>query len=120
MDGIPFANGRYQDVAAATSQPDLRVLGQKDLQTGQAYLWIDNRQDTWRAVVDGKIIPAVAGSINIAMQQPNAAYTITWYSTETGQPISTETHSADAAGMLVFLVDKLATDIAVKIAPANQ
>ncbi len=36
MAGVPFANGRYQDIAATTSHADLRVFGQKDLQAGSA------------------------------------------------------------------------------------
>jgi PKD domain/Carbohydrate binding domain len=116
MAGVPFTNGRYQDIAAATSQPDLRVFGQKDLQAGSAYLWIDNRQDTWGAVVDGHAIPPVSGSVSIPMQQPSAAYQVTWYDTTTGQPQRTETRNADAAGNLTLQIVELRTDSAAKIA----
>lgn len=116
MAGIPFTNGRYEDVAATTSHPDLRVLGQKDQQAGHAYMWIDNQQHTWRAVVDGQPVPAVSGTVSIAMGKPNASYTVTWYDTETGQASSTQTLSADAAGTLVLGVSNLRTDTAAKIA----
>ncbi|HEY4690049.1 MAG TPA: hypothetical protein VIK33_12110, partial [Anaerolineae bacterium] len=115
MTGIPFTNGRYVDAAATASNPDLRVFGQKDMQAGSAYLWIDNRQHTWRAVVDGRAVPAESGTVNIALQHSNAFYTVTWYDTQTGQPTSTQTLSANAGGNLTLDVSNLRTDIAVRI-----
>jgi hypothetical protein len=118
MAGVPLANGRYEDIAATTSNPDLRVFGQKDLQAGSAYLWIDNRQDTWKATVDGKKIAALSGSVSIPLQRANASYRITWYDTATGQPSSNDTRSANAAGTLDLSISNLQTDIALKITPA--
>jgi PKD domain/Carbohydrate binding domain len=115
MAGIPLTNGRYEDIAAATSTPDLRVFGQKDMQTGSAYLWIDNRQDTWRAAVDGRAIPAAGGALSIALGQSAASYTVTWYDTATGKPTTTETHVADAAGVLVLNVADLKSDVAARV-----
>lgn len=119
MAGIPLTNGRYEDLAATTSHADLRVFGQKDLQDGNAYAWIDNRQHTWRAVVDGRSISAASGTVSIPMLRPHAAYTVTWYSTETGQPGTNETLVADTAGVLTLRVPALQTDIAAKIALAS-
>ena len=116
MADVPFTNGRYEDVAATASHPDLRVLGQKDMQAGNAYVWIDNRRHTWRNVVDSRPIPAASGTVSIAMAKPNASFTVTWYDTETGQPSHTETLSADAAGTLILTVSNLKTDTAAKIA----
>jgi len=116
MAGIPLSNGHYADVAATSSNSDIRVFGQKDVQAGRAHVWIDNRQHTWRAVVDGRAIPAESGTVSLAMQRGNAAYTVTWYDTQTGQPTSTQTLSANASGVLVLSVSNLSTDIAVKIA----
>jgi hypothetical protein len=115
MDGIPLSNGRYEDIAATSSKPDLRVLGQKDMQAGSAYVWIDNPQDTWRAVVDGRSISALSGAVSIAMGAPSAAYTITWYDTATGKPTATETQTADAAGILALNIANLKSDIAARI-----
>jgi hypothetical protein len=52
MAGIPLTNGHYEDILATTSQPGLRIFGQKDLQAGNAYLWIDNRQHRRRLRLD--------------------------------------------------------------------
>jgi hypothetical protein len=115
MEGIPLSNGRYEDIAATTSTPDLRVLGQKDMQAGSAYLWIDNRQDTWRAAVDGRAVAATGGAVSIALGPPSASYSIVWYDTATGAPTTTETHVADAAGVLVLNVANLKSDVAAKL-----
>lgn len=115
MEGIPLNNGRYRDAAASVSNPDLRVLGQKDVQAGWAHLWMDNRAHTWRAVVERRAITPVSGTVNVDLQQPGATYTITWYDTQTGQPVSTQTVAANGAGVLSLAVNNLATDIAVRI-----
>jgi hypothetical protein len=115
MSGIPLTNGRYEDIAAVTGQTNLRVFGQKDVQAGNAHLWIDNRRHTWRSVVNRVSIPAISGNIEIPMQRPNASYLVNWYSTETGQPMNTETITSDSNGILILRVSNLRTDIAVKI-----
>lgn len=115
MAGIPLTNGRYADVKAATSHPDLRVMGQKDVQAGNAHVWIDNRRHTWRAVVDKRTIPAASGTVSIDLQRANAAYTVTWYDTTTGQSSSTQTLTADNAGVLVLSISNLTTDTAARI-----
>jgi hypothetical protein len=116
MAGIPLTNGRYEDIAAIVSHSDLRAFGQKDQQAGNAYVWIDNRQHTWRAVVDGDPITSVSGNVSIAMGKSNASFAVTWYDTETGQPSYSETLSADADGTLTLTVSDLMTDTAAKIA----
>jgi hypothetical protein len=115
MEGIPFANGRYEDIVASTSIPDLRVFGQKDLQAGDAYLWIDNRQATWRAVVDGRAVPAAGGAVSIALGPSSASYNVTWYDTATGKPTTTETLVSDAAGILVLNIVELKSDVAARL-----
>jgi hypothetical protein len=116
MAGIPLTNGRFEDIAAIASVPDLRVFGQKDLADGSAYAWIDNSRHTWRAVVDGRRIQDVSGTIHIPMQRPGMSFAVTWYDTQTGLPLSTERQSADDQGELVLNIASLKTDIAVKIA----
>jgi uncharacterized repeat protein (TIGR01451 family) len=52
ISGIPLSNGHYQDVQAETTNPNMRVLGQRDLVNNRAHIWIDNAPYTWKAVVD--------------------------------------------------------------------
>jgi len=119
MRGIPLANGAYQDAAASPSHADVRVLGQKDLAAGRAHLWIDNRQHTWRAVVDGTAVSPVTGTVDVAMGRANTAYTATWFDTTTGAPVRSETVTADAGGTVGLSVTALATDTAVQLVLAN-
>jgi hypothetical protein len=115
MAGIPLSNGRYVDAAAASSNPRIRVFGQKDTVAGRAHLWLDNTNHTWRAVVDGRTWSAQSATVTVAMAAANANYQLTWFNTATGQPTGNETRAANAAGTLSFLVTNLLTDTAVRI-----
>jgi len=115
MAGIPLTNGRYEDAAATVTNPDLRVLGQKDVAGGQAHLWIDNRNHTWRAVVDDAATPPVSGTVTVAMSRPYARYRVEWVDTGDGLPTTTETVIADSRGFVVLSLMDLATDIAAKL-----
>lgn len=119
LAGIPLDNGRYQDVGATSSHPDLRAFGQKDLVARRAHLWIDNARHTWYAVVTGQSIPAVSGTLTLAMGSPNAPYVAIWHSTATGQRIRTQRLRADAAGNVRLTVTALDKDIAVRLEPLS-
>ena len=115
MQDVPLNNGRYRDAEAKASHADLRVLGQKDLQAGRAHLWIDNRQHTWKAVVDGRQIAPAGGTVTFDMQKPGAAYSLTWYDTATGKPAATVPVKADQAGRITVEVKDLKTDTALHV-----
>ncbi|MCB0134418.1 MAG: hypothetical protein KDD75_04835, partial [Caldilineaceae bacterium] len=115
MEDIPLTNGRYEDAAATVTNPDLRVLGQKDVAGGRAHLWIDNRNHTWRAVVDDAVTPPVSGTVTVAMGRSHAWYRVEWFDTVDGLPTTTETVIADSRGFVVLSLMDLATDIAVKL-----
>ncbi len=115
MAGIPLTNGRYVDAAATSSNPRIRVLGQKDTTAGRAHLWLDNTNHTWRAVVDGRSWPGQDASLSVGMETPGAAYRLTRWNTTDGQPVSTEIRQADASGLLQWTVTNLVTDTAVRI-----
>lgn len=119
MAGIPLSNGRYEDAQATATDPQLRVVGQKDIAGGRAHLWIDNSRHTWRAVVDGDDIPVVSGQIGIAMENSNRPYRVIWFDTRSGEPTSEEVVSADEQGVLILRVHALETDTAVKIEPVE-
>lgn len=118
---IPLANGNYQDAAAASSNPALRVWGQKDLVNGRAHLWIQNAGHTWLAVANGGAIPPLSGMIRINGFQPAALYTLQWW--DTSQPdaarqvLRSETLRATAEGTLVVQIQGLAGDLALHVLP---
>lgn len=112
MDGIPLANGRYRDAAATASDPSLRLWGQKDPLPSRFHLWIQNREHTWRNVVDNQPIPAVTGTITVPNLAPGP-YAIEWWDTYAGTILHTE--MVTATGQLTLtLPQPLTTDIAVK------
>ena len=118
MDGIPLSNGHYQDARAVASHPDLRVWGQKDTVHGEAHLWIQNRNHTWRNVVDGVAISGVSGQITIPGMKPGP-YKVEWWNTYTGTITTTEVVEAGSDGLVLRLSTSLRDDIAVKVSWAG-
>jgi hypothetical protein len=116
MDGIPLNNGRYQDARAVTSDPGLRAWGQADRLTRRGHLWVQNRQHTWRNVVDGVTITPLSGSVTV----PDlwlAAYRVTWWDTIDGAPFLTQTVTNTSGALSLPLPAPLTTDVAVKFEP---
>lgn len=116
---IPLNNGNYTDAKAVVSNETLRVWGQKDTTQGQAHLWIQNKAHIWQAVVAGKTIPSVSGTVSLSDFQPETRYQVEWWDTypraDNQQILIRETLVATADGSLTLVVEGLKTDIAVKI-----
>jgi PKD repeat protein len=111
--------GGFSDAKAEADNPNLRVVGQKNMQSGQAHLWIQNKQHTWRNVmgIDNPTpISPQSGSLTLQLI-PNTIYTIEFWDTHTGKVDRTEKVLADADGNILLRVDKLEADFAVKIFP---
>jgi len=98
MDGIPLNNGRYKDARAVASDPDLRAWGQADRVARRGHLWVQNRQHTWRNVVDGVAVTPLSGVVTIPDLSP-AAYRITWWDTVGGAPFFTQTVTTTAGSL---------------------
>jgi len=118
MDGVPLSNGQYEDARAQVSSPELRAWGQKDLEGGEAHLWIQNRHHTWRNVVDGVGVPGVSGQITIPEMRPGP-YEVEWWDTYTGAATRTEVVEAGPDGLVLDLPAPLASDVAVKVSWAG-
>jgi len=118
MDGIPLSNGHYQDARATASHRNLRAWGQKDMVHGKAHLWIQNRQHTWRNVVDGVAIAGLSGQITIPGMKPGP-YDVEWWNTDTGLVTKTEIVEASPAGLVLMLPFPLRDDVAVKVSWAG-
>jgi hypothetical protein len=119
VSDIPLNNGYYQDAQASVSRDSLRAWGQKDLVHGCAHLWLQNKNHTWKNVVDDVPIPAISGSVEISGFQPDESYTITWWdpyqANKLQQIIGSDTVVAQADGSISIRVTNLATDVALKI-----
>lgn len=124
MASIPLNNGNYRNAEPDISDSNLRVWGQKDPVNGCAHLWIQNRNHTWRNVVDGKAIPPISGVVSIEGFAPGRAYQLEWWDTyqpdETRQITGVGTINADAKGTLTLAVKSLPTDVALKIKPVSS
>lgn len=115
MQNIPLSNGSYQDLAASSSNADFRVVGQKDTVNGRAHLWIQNRQHTWKNVVNGVSISPASGQISIPGFTPGKTFVVEWWDTYAGKIQSTEQLEANRQGVLQLEVSKLEDDVAIKI-----
>ncbi|HMN30988.1 MAG TPA: hypothetical protein PKE45_22725, partial [Caldilineaceae bacterium] len=117
---LPLNNGHYQDAQAQASDPNLRVVGQKDLFYQNAHLWLQNRGDTWRAAVDGVDVAPITSTVTITGFQPGQDYLLQWWDTTINDPAhqitKSETITALPNGDLALVVDGLVGDAAVKIA----
>jgi uncharacterized repeat protein (TIGR01451 family) len=112
--GIPLSSGFYIDVAATVSNPNLRVLGQKDSRGLSAHLWVQNRDHTWKNVVHGTEISPQSGDITISGLKPGPFVVEEW-DTYGGQQRTSWQTTVNAAGELMLEVDRLSTDVAFKL-----
>jgi uncharacterized repeat protein (TIGR01451 family) len=114
MEGIPLTNGNYRDAEPLVSQPDLRVWGQKDTVHGRAHLWIQNRDHTWRNVVDGVSVPQLTGQVTIT-DMPLGLYLVEWWNTYSGAIIETAYIETGSGNLVLDLPVPLDSDVAVKV-----
>ena len=120
MNGIPLANARYADAGATSAEARLRIIGQKDVPAGRAFLWLDNRDHTWKRVTDGLPVTALTTSVSVPLARTGALYRATWFNTTTGHPVFTNLVTADAAGVVSLTVTDLSTDTAVHLALTGE
>jgi hypothetical protein len=117
---IPLNNGHYEAIQTAALDENLRVWGQIDQQTSQAYAWIQNKQHTWSNVVNQA---APAGSYPVSLERfvPGWPYEVQWWDTYQPDPsrqvLRSESVHAQPDGSLRLMVQDLSTDVAVKIRP---
>ncbi|MBI5229227.1 PKD domain-containing protein [Candidatus Micrarchaeota archaeon] len=113
MADTPLSNGFYEDINATVSNPQLRVLGQRDLVNKRAHLWIDNRRHTWKNVVDKVSIPVASGVVEIT-GFGNESYRLEWWNTTTSSIEQSEVKNA-SNGTISFSIANLASDLALKV-----
>jgi hypothetical protein len=119
IGNIPLNNGNYRDAAPAVSTGNLRAWGQKDLSNECAHLWIQNKNNTWKNVVDGVSIQPVSGTVSVSGFQPGQNYTLQRWDTFQPDPaqqiIQTNVVAADGSGAISIGINNLQSDIAIKI-----
>jgi hypothetical protein len=113
---ISLASGGYIDAAASASDSHVRVVGQTDLSTRHAYLWLRNSGYTWQQTLAGTAPTGASGTVTFAF--PPGTYRADWWDTSTGTVSRSETVTATGGTLVLTVPHVLQTDIAVKIAPA--
>ncbi len=114
VSGLELNRG-YTDLAATIDNNMVRVVGQKNVDAGKAHLWIQNKQHTWKNVLDNpSSIGKQSATVTVQMKA-NSTYNVTWWDTYTGTAGKTEKITADAKGMVSLAVKDLENDVAVKM-----
>jgi len=117
QSGLQLAAGGWQDWAGTVDNSNLRVVGQKNPAEKGLYLWVQNKNHTWRNVVDGVNIAPQSGTITVSGFNPNESFTIEEWDTWTGQAAGTRTETVNSNGELVLSVSNLTTDLAFRVLP---
>jgi PKD repeat protein len=115
--GLDVHTGGYDDLRATSGSPLLRIFGQKNQASNQAYGWVNHRDHTWKQVMEQGVPPPVNARITFQMN-PHIAYTVSWYDTYTGAITATEVVNADAAGMITLQIENFSRDVAFKLSGA--
>ena len=122
MRELDINKGGYDDLEVEVTNAGLRVLGQKNLSTGKAQLWIQNIDHTWRNVmgVENPVpISPQSGTIRFTMIA-DKEYLIEWWDTYRGSVTRTETVKSDAQGVLSLTISALEDDVAVRISGSES
>ena len=117
---IPLNNGNYVDARASLSDPNLRVVGQKDPVNNRADLWVQNMKHTWKNVVDGVAnISGLSGNVTLDGFTPNKTLPVELHEfTNQGLPsIVTSSVISDGNGQIVIPLpsSQQITDVGIKI-----
>lgn len=113
MADLDLAGGNYQDWAGECDNPNVRVVGQKNLAKGRFHLWLQNKQHTWKNVVEGGTLDTQSASITIAGFEPGMTFRVEWWDPWTGAVI--ETQQITVIDELVVRPPRgIRTDVAVK------
>lgn len=113
VSNLDVHKGGYKDLVANISNSNIQVFGQKNTTSRKAYMWVNNKLNTWYARYSNQNVPAQTGQITFAM--PAGSYKLEWWNTSTGSVSSTENISTNAAGNLIINISNLGSDIALKI-----
>ena len=108
-----FNKGGYSQAEASSSNSSIRIYGQKNINKGKAYLWIQNLDHTWRKYMDG-VRTSPSGTVTLSLSA-NTQYDIEWWNTYSGVVSKRETLISDSQGKLSLAVSALSDDVALKI-----
>lgn len=112
-----FSPAGLQQTPATVSDARVRILGYQG--DTRAYLWLVNRQTTWwNLVVDKREPDAVNSAVVTVDGLHPGSYTVLWWDTYKGEPVTRQTISCDQ-GRLELVVPPFTRDLACRVTPAT-
>ena len=120
IQDIPLNNGFYRDAEASLTNPQLRVVGQKDTQNKRAHLWVQNTSHTWRKCLqETGAIWGLGGELRLDGFTPSVTLPVTWYlfNAQGALTVTQSTTTADTSGAISLALqdDPSITDAGIKI-----
>lgn len=109
-----FNKGGYTELTP-TNSLSYRFVGQKNLTTNKAYMWLRHPNHTW---TNGPVTGSFNFNISLKMN-PNTTYRIHPYDIAAGQFGLSKTATSDGSGNFTFSFANIGAQIAFKIEPAN-
>jgi hypothetical protein len=110
LEGITLENYR------SSRYPAVNTYGL--VQGRNAVLWIQNAHHNWKNVAEKKPLPTITRMRLPVRDLPDGRYVVEWWDTWRGEVTKTTT-AAPKKGVLELHVPDLATDVAVRIVPAD-
>lgn len=120
MKNIPLHTGQYQNAAAQSSNPNLRVWGQRQSSGNAAHIWVQNRNHTWKNVLLNGVPPPESGTISITGLTPGPMILERWNSwAEDTLAYQIDTIIINSTGTYQLNIENLSRDIAFKFFNEN-
>lgn len=112
---IPLTTGQYQQLNANSTNSQLRVWGQIQNSGNAAHFWVQNRDHTWRNVLENGTPAPQTGLIAVSGLTPGPMVIQTWNSwNEDTTAIQSDTIVINNSGTYQLQITDLATDLAFK------
>ncbi len=101
----------YNDNSQATvSDARLRVIGRKN--PTFSMLYVQNTTGAWGNILRQQTPTPVGGTITLAGMQPSTTFTITWYNTDTGVVVETDSSTSTSSGLVLTVPGQITQNIA--------
>ena len=116
MQDIPLNNGQYIPLNRIISNPQLRVWGQQQTSGNAAHCWVQNKNHTWKNVVQNGNPEPESGEIVVNGLLPGEVTVEIWDSwNEATLPIEISSKTVGTDGKLILEIQNLTADLAFKI-----
>lgn len=121
MKEIPLNNGQFVPLSKTVTNQELRVWGQQQTTGKAAHFWVQNKNHTWKKVLEnGNPIPE-SGQIILSGIKPGEVTIEMWDSwAEATSPTEIVSQVVGTDSTLTIIISNLVTDIAFKVKSAEN